>query len=97
MSNRMNNGRPKAGLLLLALSVMLVPSAALAREMTSAEVRTAAETWVRNLTVDARPDAQVAMLEPHRVGGQTVAYIAHLEGGGYCLCGADDHLLPVYF
>jgi hypothetical protein len=25
-----------------------------------------------------------------------VAYVAHLAGGGFCLCGADDRLLPVY-
>jgi hypothetical protein len=45
---------------------------------------------------DARPDAYVTHMEPHTVGDEIVAYIAHLNGGGYCLCGADDLVLPVY-
>jgi hypothetical protein len=62
-----------------------------------AEVRAAVETWVRYVTADARPDAVVERMEPHQVDGETVAYIAHLEGGGFCLSGADDLVLPVYY
>jgi hypothetical protein len=36
-------------------------------------------------------------MEPHQVDGRTVAYIAHLSGGGFCLCGADELVLPVYY
>jgi len=42
------------------------------------------------------PDAVIDRMEPHQVKGETVAYIAHLSGGGFCLCGADDLVLPVY-
>jgi hypothetical protein len=48
------------------------------------------------VTADARLDAVVELMEPHVVDGRTVGYIAHLADGGYCLCGADDMLLPVY-
>ena len=67
-----------------------------AREFTAHEVRTAVHTWVRLVTTDPRPDAEIEALEPDTVDGRTVAYIAHLSGGGYCLCGANDSVLPVY-
>ena len=31
------------------------------------------------------------------VDGTTVAFVAHLAGGGFCLAGADSELLPVYW
>ncbi len=68
-----------------------------AREMRESEVRAAAETWVRTTTRDARPDAAIERMEPYVVGGELVAYVAHLRGEGYCLCAADELLLPVYF
>jgi hypothetical protein len=82
--------------LLLALCLALAPTAK-AGDIEEAEVRAAVETWVRYVTADARPDAVVERMEPYQVDGETVAYIAHLEGGGFCLCGADDLVLPVYF
>jgi hypothetical protein len=51
---------------------------------------------VRQVTADGRPDAVVAGIEPWVVEGRTGAYIVRLAGGGYCLCGADDLVLPVY-
>ncbi len=60
------------------------------------EIKTAVETWVRQWTPDARPDAVIGSLEPYEEEGETFAYIAHLDGGGYCLCGADQLVLPVY-
>ncbi len=75
---------------------LLVPTVASAEPISDIDVTSAVETWVRHVTADARPDAAVARLEPHVVDGQTTAYIAHLTGGGYCLCGADDLTLPVY-
>ena len=80
-----------------AVLCLCVAAAPLSAEpMTELEVVAAVETWVRHVTADARPDAVIEWLEPHLVDGRTVAYIAHLEGGGYCLCGADDFVLPVY-
>jgi hypothetical protein len=83
--------------LLLVLSLILVPPFLQAKELTELEVRAAVETWVRYVTADARPDAVVEKMEPYTVEGKTVAYIAHLSGGGFCLCGANDLVLPVYF
>lgn len=68
-----------------------------AKEIKSHEVGTAVETWVRHITTDARPKAEIERLEPYQVAGKTMAYIAHLSGGGFCLCGADELVLPVYF
>jgi hypothetical protein len=83
--------------LLLALCLALVPTSIEAGLMAETDVRAAVETWVRYVTAEARPDAVVERLEPYQLDGQTVAYVAHLEGGGFCLCGADDLVLPVYF
>lgn len=60
------------------------------------DVVAAAETWLRHVIGDARPDAVIEYIEPHVFEGRTVGYIAHLVDGGYCLCGADDLVLPVY-
>lgn len=61
-----------------------------------AEVRQAVETWVRHTTPDARAGAAVERMEPFVEAGETVAWIAHLQGGGFCLAGADPVVLPVY-
>jgi hypothetical protein len=61
------------------------------------DVRSAVETWVRYETADARPNARVAAIQPWPASGAATAYIAHLEGGGFCICGADSRVLPVYF
>ncbi len=86
-------GLLRAGLVLALLGC----GAAGARLVPTEDVRAAVETWVRNTTVDARPDARVERIDAHRAQGRIVTYIAHLEDQGYCLCGADDVLLPVYF
>jgi hypothetical protein len=65
--------------------------------MSEGEVRSAVESWVRGVTTDARPDAFVVRMEPYEVDGEVLAYIAHLNGEGFCLCGADDQVLPVYW
>ena len=80
----------------VAIGLLLVPLSALAEPISTKDLTATVETWVRNVTADFRPGAVVERLEPYKVAGRTVAYIAHLEGGGYCLCGADDMLLPVY-
>jgi hypothetical protein len=68
---------------------------ATAATMTASEVQAAVETWVRSVAAEARPDAVVERLEPYPATGRPAAYIVHLAGGGYCLAGADDRLLPV--
>lgn len=76
------------------LALVFVP--VLAAEITPEKASAAVETWVRSVTADARPDAVIEYLEPYAAGGRIYAYVAHLAGGGYCICGADDRLLPVY-
>ena len=89
--------RTASGLgLVLGTMLLLAPARLGAAELTENEVRAAVQTWVRLVTADARPDAVIARMEAHSVGGEVVAYIAHLGGGGFCLCGADDWLAPVY-
>ncbi len=68
-----------------------------ARTMRESEVRAAVETWVRFAASDPRPDAVVETMEPYAADGEIVAYVARLAGGGFCLCGLDEILLPVYF
>jgi hypothetical protein len=83
--------------LFLMVGLLLMPRSLEARVLGVQEVRAAVQTWVRRVTADARPEAVIVRMEPHRVNGETVAYIAHLLSGGFCLCGADDLVLPVYF
>ena len=80
---------------LALLASMLTASVSLAGEIKTPDAIAAAETWVRFVTADARETAQVTRIDPHVVGGKTVAYIVQLDDG-YCICGADDRLLPVY-
>ena len=87
-------------LLMSALIVLVIaggPPNLQAAQMTADQVRSAVETWVRHVTADARPEAFVVEMQPYQADGRTVGYIAHLSGGGFCLCGADDLVLPVYF
>lgn len=88
-------------ILKLVTAFLLVPAVLItpvrAKLLTETQIRTAAETYARTVTRDARPDAVVTDMEPYRADGNTVAWIAHLYDGGYCLCGADDLVLPVYF
>jgi len=86
--------RPWVSILLFWL--ILMPVFSQAKELGEQQVRTAVQTWVRHVTADARPDAVIERMEPYQVNGKTVAYIAHLSGAGFCLCGADDLVLPVY-
>lgn len=80
----------------MILYVLLLAGSAQAVPRSEADIRAAVQTWVRHLTASARPDASVARMEPYFSGPRLVGYIAHLSGGGFCLCGADDQLLPVY-
>ena len=83
-------------ILYICIFVLFTPSTTRADRLTEEQVRLAVTTWVRQVTADARPDAVIERMEPHTVEHRITAYIAHLEGGGYCLCGRDDWVLPVY-
>lgn len=80
----------------LFLCLIVFPVFVQAAEVTEADVRSAVQTWVRHVTADAKPDAFIERMEPYIVDGKIVAYIAHIAGGGFCLCGQDDLVLPVY-
>ncbi len=80
----------------LALCAIFISAFLQAGELSEQDVRAAVETWVRHVTADARPEAFIVKMEPHVVDGKTVAYIAHLFREGFCLCGADNLVLPVY-
>lgn len=80
----------------VAAALLTLTQAASADEVQAENVLRAVETWVQQVTADARLDALVEDLEPWLVDGEIVAHIARLEGGGFCLCGADDLVLPVY-
>jgi hypothetical protein len=82
--------------LILIFSLCCFPFWAEARPLTEEEVRLAVETWVRQMTADASPEAVIERMEPYTVEGKTIAYISHLKDGGFCLCGADEVVLPVY-
>jgi hypothetical protein len=82
--------------LVAALLAGLMPVLLRGASLTPEAVQAGVETWVRHVTADARPDAVIEKIEPCTVNGQTFAYVAQLAGGGFCLCGADDRLLPVY-
>ncbi|MBC8526498.1 MAG: C10 family peptidase [Candidatus Cloacimonetes bacterium] len=81
----------------ILLILLLLPLSLLSKTISEYEVKSAVETWVRYVTADARPDAYIEKMEPNIVDGEVVSYIAHLNGRGYCLCGADELSLPVYF
>jgi hypothetical protein len=83
--------------LALVVYLLFIPYDTEARGLAEEKVRAAVQTWVRQVTAEARPDALIERMEPYEVDGKTTAYIAHLLDGGYCLCGADDLVAPVYF
>lgn len=74
----------------------LLPSASGA-EYAEAVVRSAVQTWVRTVTANPRPDAEIDRVEPYTRNGVTAAYIIHFANGGYCFSGADSLVLPVYW
>lgn len=80
----------------LSLCFVLMPVALKAGEMTEPEVRAAVQTWVRHVTAEAKPDAVIERMAPFEIDGNIVAYVAHIAGGGFCLCGKDSLVLPVY-
>jgi len=96
MKNKVTHFKWSWGLLLI-FCLMIVPMFLQARELREYEVRTAVETWVRHVAPEARPDAIIEWLEPFEINGETGAYIAHLDGSGFCLCGDNEMVLPIYW
>ncbi|MFH1572688.1 MAG: C10 family peptidase [Acidobacteriota bacterium] len=89
--------RVRVGIVVLLLvGVLTTPHDGKAIPIAERDVITAVESWVHHRTPDARPDAFVTKVEAHLVDGEPVAYIAHLNERGFCLCGADDLVLPVF-
>ncbi|MBC8488728.1 MAG: C10 family peptidase [Bacteroidetes bacterium] len=80
----------------LILSILTLSNNVNAEKLTEAQVRNAVQTWVRLVTADAKPNAIVESMEPYTVNGEVFAYVAHLRNDGFCICGADDLVLPVY-
>jgi len=87
---------PGRALVVILFIGLLIVTAAYAREMQVRDVKSATQTWVRNFTSNLRPAGIIVRMEPYRIDSRTLAYIAHLQDSGYCLCGADDMVLPVY-
>jgi hypothetical protein len=83
--------------LFLTIYLLFVPESLPGKELGEQAVRAAVETWVRYVTADAQPNAIIMKMEPYIADNEIVAYIAHLSDGGFCLCGANDLVLPVYF
>jgi hypothetical protein len=92
--------------LLALLSSSVLPTGAAktspyADQLSEDQVQRAVETWVRQVTADARPEAVVEWMEPYYADAESgdsflAGYVAHLEGGGFCLASASRLLLPVY-
>ncbi|MDZ7721428.1 MAG: C10 family peptidase [candidate division KSB1 bacterium] len=88
--------KPKRNQLIPALLLVLCTIVSAGERVNAFQVQSAVETWVRHVTAAPKPDGRIDRLEPYTADGDTVAFIAHLAGGGFCLCGADKDLLPVY-
>jgi len=89
---------PIAGCLGIASIALLLCLAAPSRaeKLSPAQVALAAENWVRRAAPKLRPNATIKEVKPYEQNGEIVAHIVHFDGGGFCFCGADDVLKPVY-
>ena len=81
---------------LAAAAVIVVLPCAMSDMVPDNSVKAAVTTWVRYVAPDSQPTAEVVLMEPISEGGRIIAYIAHLEPRGFCICGADECVLPVY-
>ena len=82
--------------LLLSLLPVLLSSLASSETMSESQVRSATETFVKYVSADSRSDALIMKMEPYTSDGVIYAYVAHLSDSGFCICGSDDLVLPVY-
>lgn len=66
--------------------------------LTNDEVLAAVLTWVAHYDDWEDGKIQITNLEPLTgPNGETVAWVAYFYHKGFCICGADDLLLPVYY
>ncbi len=70
-----------------------IPAAAM--PVDESAVTRAAANWLAQGEIMTRPDARFVSAVPFRDGGEIVAWVLELDGGGYCIAGADDLQLPV--
>ena len=68
-----------------------------ARPKTADEAQAAVQTWLQKVISEGPENSTIQSMEPYQYQGTTVAYIAQLWAGGYCLVGADDLSRPVIF
>ncbi len=83
--------------ILIYILLLFSITATVANQLTEREIKSAVTNWVRYITADNRPDAVIKELIPYVSSNDTVAYIANIEQGGFCICGAKNYMLPVYF
>jgi hypothetical protein len=69
----------------------------IAVEIDKSGVKSAVQTWLHFETADANQELIIESIDPWYVDGVVTGYIAHIQGGGFCICGADTLVLPVYF
>lgn len=84
--------------LFIILVLLLLWSAGMisAEPMSESQVLKATETFIRLASADARADATIDRMQPFGVEGEIYSYVAHLHDSGFCICGANDFVLPVY-
>ncbi|MBN1756550.1 C10 family peptidase [bacterium] len=92
MVNRIFRPKFTIEILLLLLLITWLRS----EPLSTGEIETAVTTWIRLVTPNPKPEAVIELMEPYLDQGDTLAYIAHIKGGGFCLCGTDNMVMPVY-
>ncbi|MDX2474523.1 MAG: C10 family peptidase [Candidatus Krumholzibacteria bacterium] len=90
---------PRMTLVIAVLGIvfLLISQPAHARPKTADEAQAAVQTWLQKVLTEGPENFSVQSMEPYQYQGGTVAYIAHLWGGGYCLVGADDLSRPIIY
>ncbi|MBN2541803.1 C10 family peptidase [bacterium] len=93
MKTKIINGQ----VLQILLVLLLIPVSLSAEGISERELVSAVTTWVREVTANNREEAEIERIEPYVHQGDTLLFIAHLRDSGFCICGAQDFMLPVYY
>lgn len=91
------NSSAKCRVILILIIHFLILQHVQGKNFDQRDIRKAVETWVRYETADANPTATIEELEAIKIDNETFAYIAHFSVRGFCLCGANEKALPVYY
>jgi hypothetical protein len=83
-------------ILFIIFIIIFFSNSSVSKDFNESEVKAAVETWVRYVTANARATAYIDRMEPIQIDSLVVAYVAHLADSGFCICGANDLVLPVY-